>query len=40
MSGLRSPAAAKMSITPSEATALRDDLADGVVQILLGARVH
>ena len=34
MSGFFSPAAAKMSITSSDDTALRDDLADRVVESL------
>ena len=36
MSGFFSPAAAKMSMTSSDATALRDDLPDGVVDVLVG----
>ena len=36
MSGFLRPAAAKMSTTSSETTALRDDLPDGVVELLVG----
>ena len=39
MSGFSRPAAAKMSIPPSEAHRPRDDLADGMLQFLPGPRL-